>query len=88
MGSIPFGGVFHSYEDTMSRRSVRWKKAIAQANGDVNKIIPQGAKGQGKWLTDAPSELLTQKPKPGQGRGNTCTLPMKPEKESLVRKLK
>lgn len=73
----------------MSRRSLQWKRAIAQAGGDVNKIIPQNATGRAKRGTGVPKELLGElgKATVGKGKGNTCTVGMNTETESRLRAL-
>ena len=73
----------------MSRRSLQWKRAIAQAGGDVNKIIPQNTTGRGKRGTGIPKELLGElgKGTVGTGKGKTCTVGMKTETESRLRNL-
>jgi hypothetical protein len=69
----------------MSRRKSQWKRRGAQA-GDVNKIIPTGAKGTGYWLMNGPIAGRTlSMPAPGSTEGKTVTLPISPRKEQLVR---
>ncbi len=64
----------------MSRRKSQWKRRAIQAGG-VDKIIPQGAKGAGTYLTK--SELSNASK--GTGEGNTVTEPISQRKEKLVR---
>lgn len=73
----------------MSRRSLQWKRAITQAGGDVNKIVPQNASGRGKRGTGVPKELLGElgKGTVGTGKGKPCTVGMSTEKESRLRNL-
>lgn len=67
----------------MSRRSLQWKERARQS-GDVNKIIPTGAKGRGEWLTNVAYDLPNA-PARGTGEGNQCTAPISTRKEQLVR---
>ena len=76
----------------MSRRSVRWKRVIAQAGGEVNKVLPRNTTGHGEYLVGM-AEVLSalgnsHPPKRGQGKGTPCSADMSPEKEARVRKLK
>jgi hypothetical protein len=61
---------------------VIWKKKVGQAGGDVGKILPSGAVGAGEYLVNSPDA----KHKRGDGRGTTCSLPMKAETANRMRK--
>jgi hypothetical protein len=71
----------------MSRRKVLVRRKIAQAGGDVNKVIPRPAKAEGVWLTGNLAEgvSLPNPPKKGQGKGNTVTEAIGSRKEALWR---
>jgi hypothetical protein len=73
----------------MSRRSKLVIKNAVRA-GSVDKIIPHPTKGEGVYMTGTLPEgvagTLTQKPKSGQGKGNTVTEAMTSRKEALWRK--
>lgn len=69
----------------MGRRKVQWKYNAGKVGG-VDKLIPQGAKGTGEWLTkgEIPGRTLPM-PSRGSTEGRTCTKPMGTRKEQLVR---
>lgn len=70
----------------MSRRKLHWKRTIKKAGGDVNKVIPTGAKGTGmRWTKhEIPGRELPI-PAPGATAGTTVTEPISQRKEALVR---
>lgn len=70
----------------MSRRKLQWIRRVRQA-GNVDKVIPSPAKGEGLYLTKMVEDIPGfNRPGVGMGEGNTVTEPMSSRKEELVRR--
>lgn len=71
----------------MSRKSVRWKREIARAQGNVDKVLPRHATGPGTYLMRADT-AFRQGPHSRRGEDRICSQPVsKPGKEARIRGL-
>lgn len=61
----------------MSRRSLLWRRKLAQAGGNLDKIIPRSSKGEGRMRRFDPVKGIKTDPK---HTNKVCTWAMTQEK--------